>query len=609
MLSSGMHIPGIRWKRFWRRTRALLKWAFGRYDSPARVARGVAAGFFAAAFPLPGLQVPLSLLFAWIVRGNKLAAIVPQFLSNAATMLPLALVEFRVGAWLWPAKSADVAHALDRFKAVLDAWRWSAPLHSCAEMVRCGGQMGADALGPLALGVAALGAASAVAAFPLTLIVVWAWRRRMARLHPARYGGRAAPPLPAGDAGPTPEFGEALRRYGPVPLDVCCADSVKLLINGRGAYPDMLDAIAGARRTVDMETYILRDDLTGRSFQRALIEASRRGVEVRLLYDYIGAFGLSHDYIQELIDAGVGVSVFRPLVFGQSVMALQRRDHRKILIVDRSVCFTGGLNIAHVHAPAEAGGADWRDTHMRLVGAEPAARMTVLFNYGWDKSVPYARTRTRRARFASAMQGAFDTSFSLWPLAKSASFSCPVGDVAVSVLGNQEFHYRQRIRRAYLNAIHNARRYILIENGYFIPDLGVRRALATAVRRGVCVAVLVADRSDVPLADYASRGLFSELLRSGVRIYRWPHSMLHAKTAVVDDIWAVVGTYNLDHRSLLHQLENVVVVIDSGFARRLRDQTLADISRSRQVTLVEHESRPLKEMFLESGAGLLRYWL
>lgn len=604
-----MQTLGLRWKRIWRRTRALLRWAFGRYDSPARVARGVAAGFFAAAFPLPGLQIPLSILFAWLVRGNKLAAVLPQFLSNAATMLPLAYLEFRIGAWLWPAKAANVAHALSQVKESLDAWKWSAPLHSIAELFRCGSHMGVDALGPLALGVVILGAVAAALAFPLTLIVVWGWRRRMARLHPARYGGRASPPLPSGDAGPAPHFDEALRRYGPVPLDVCCAGSVKLLIDGRGAYPEMLDAIAGARNSVDMETYILRDDATGRSFQRALIEAARRGVEVRLLYDFIGALGLSHDYVQELLDAGVRVSVFRPLVFGQSVMALQRRDHRKILIVDRAVAFTGGLNIAHVHAPAEAGGADWRDTHMRIDGREPAERMTVLFNYGWQKSVPYVRTRTRRSRLASAMEGALDTSFNFWSPAVPESFACPVGGVAVSILGNQEFRYRQRIRKSYLNAIHNARRYILVENGYFIPDLGVRRALATAVRRGVCVAVLVADRSDVPLADYASRGLFSELLRSGVRIYRWPHSMLHAKTAVVDDIWSVVGTYNLDHRSLLHQLENVVVVIDRDFARRLRDQTLADISRSRQVTLAEHEARPLKDMFLESGAGLLRYWL
>jgi cardiolipin synthase len=604
-----MSVLNIRWKRLWRRARALMRWAFGRYDSPARVARGVAAGSFAAAFPLPGLQIPLSLLFAWIARGNKLAAVLPQFLSNAATMLPLAFVEFRVGAWLWPAKSSDVANALAQVKQALDAWAWSAPLHSCRELALCCGQMGWDVLGPLALGVLALGAAAALLSFPLTLFIVWAWRRRMARLHPARYGGRAAPPLPVGDAGPAPEFTAALQRYGPVPLEVCCADSVKLLIDGRGAYPEMLDAIAAARAGVDMETYILRDDRTGRSFQRALIAAAARGARVRLLYDYIGAFGLPHDYVQELLDAGVAVSVYRPLVFGQSVMALQRRDHRKILIVDRAVSFTGGLNISHVHAPREAGGQDWRDTHARLDGVESAARMTALFDYGWDKAVPYARTRTRRARLASAVRSALDRPLGFMTRRAAPPAACPAGGVAVAVLGNQEFRYRQRIRRAYLSAIHNARRYILIENGYFIPDLGVRRALATAVRRGVCVAVLVADRSDVPLADYAGRGLFSELLRSGVRIYRWPHSMLHAKTAVVDDIWSVVGTYNLDHRSLRHQLENVVVVIDRDFARRLRDQTLADISRSRPVTLPEHESRPLKDMFLESGAGLLRYWL
>jgi len=604
-----MSNTGKTWKRLWRRTRALLRWAFGRYDSPARVARGVAAGFFAAAFPLPGLQVPLSLLFAWMARGNKLAAILPQFLSNAATMLPLAWLEFRIGAWLWPAKASDVAGALGRVKEILNAWSWAEPLQSSRELATGCAHMGLDVLGPLALGVAVLGTLSAAAAFPVTLMVVWAWRRRMARRYPARYGGRAPRPLPEGDTTPAPEFADALQRYAPAVPDLCCVESARLLIDGRGAYPQMIEAIASARLSVDLETYILRDDPTGRRFREALIAAAGRGVRVRLLYDYIGAFGLPHEYVQGLIEAGARVCVYRPPVFSISVMALQRRDHRKILVVDRAVSFTGGLNISHDHAPREAGGADWRDTHVRLDGVETAARMTTLFDYAWAKAVPYAQTRTRRDRFTSAVRGALEQPLRFWTSSPVETFTCPPGATAVAVIGNQEFRYRQRIRRSYLNAIHNARHYILIENAYFIPDRGVRRALATAVRRGVCVAVLVADRSDVPLADYASRGLFSELLRSGVRLYRWPHSMLHAKTAVVDDIWAVVGTYNLDHRSLWHQLENVAVVINRDFARRLRDQTLADIERSREVRLAEHEARSLREMLLESAVGLFRYWL
>ena len=123
------------------------------------------------------------------------------------------------------------------------------------------------------------------------------------------------------------------------------------------------------------------------------------------------------------------------------------------------------------------------------------------------------------------------------------------------------------------------------------------------------VAVVLARNSDVTTAAYASRSLYSELLASGVRLFEWPFGMMHAKTAAIDDAWATVGSYNFDHRSLLHQLESVAVVADPAFARRLRDQMLADLAKCREITLIEHESRPWRQMLLESAAYLVRRWL
>jgi len=181
--------------------------------------------------------------------------------------------------------------------------------------------------------------------------------------------------------------------------------------------------------------------------------------------------------------------------------------------------------------------------------------------------------------------------------------------VAVRVIGNREFERRYDIRRTYLYAMRNARRYILIENAYFIPDRRIRRALAHAAARGVLVAVAIAHNSDVTVAAYASRSLYSEILGSGVRLFEWPFGMLHAKTAVIDDAWATVGSYNFDRRSLLHQLEAVAVVADPTFACRLRDQILTDLSKCREITLLEHESRSWRTMLLESAAYSLRHWL
>jgi cardiolipin synthase len=290
---------------------------------------------------------------------------------------------------------------------------------------------------------------------------------------------------------------------------------------------------------------------------------------------------------------------------------VNRRDHRKNLVVDRQVAFTGGLNIADEYAaPLESGG--WRDTHLRIEGAAPAARIEELFEYGWQRAAPYGEPGPAARQLASGVRrrlGRTRGAGAARPDIEASDALLARGGVAVRIIGNREFRCRHDIRRAYLHAIQNARSYILIENAYFIPDRGVRRALAHAAARHVLVAVVLSRNSDVPAAAYASRSLYSELLAAGVRLFEWPFGMMHAKTAVIDDAWATVGSYNFDHRSLLHQLESVAVVADPAFARRLRDQTLADIAQCREITLMEHESRPWRRMLLESAAYLVRRWL
>ncbi|MBI3830231.1 MAG: DUF2062 domain-containing protein [Planctomycetes bacterium] len=581
-------------------------------DDPApRIARGVAAGFFAAAFPLPGFQIALSVLCAAIVKGNKAISIFPQFLVNAVTMLPLAFAEFRIGEFLWPARAAKAEATMEALKEVVEAWTWASPFESTGAFFAALGRMGVDAVGPLLIGVLVVGTAAAALAYPLTIIGVWTWRarkhaQRIARGLPPRKRRPLSLPEIAREVSELAEHKAFIAAYTLHPEQFINAESAKLLIDGRGAFPEMLAAIDAAKETVDLESYIFAADATGQRFANALMRAAARGVRVRLIYDAIGSLGMPQDFIDGMLAAGVEIAVYHPLVFYRPWWAINRRDHKKILIVDRTGSFTGGLNIADEYASRENGGKGWRDTHMRIEGQRPAAALGGLFAYSWERSLRLTGGAPKRRSIREFVSGLLRASDR--PLPEPAG-ALSKGGVWLQVIGNREFTERRKIRATYLHAIRNAKHYILIENAFFLPDRGIRRALAHAVSRGVKVAVAVSKVSEPKIGAVAGRVLYSELLETGIRIYEWPEPMLHAKTAVIDDAWAVVGSYNINQRSLFHDLEDVVVIADTSFARSLRDQTLADLARCHEVTQEEHESRPWPQMLAESAAYMMRYWL
>ena len=452
-------------------------------------------------------------------------------------------------------------------------------------------------------GVPALLLLGAVLACALYAAVRLLWRAKAAGPPPSRL------PLTLPAAAQPLSPMECLRRYVRHPTRYCNAEEVALLVDGRGAFPEMLAGIDAAQRSVDLETYMLRADATGARFQQALVRAAGRGARVRLTYDWIGSLGLADRFVHDLIEAGVDVRVYHPLALVRPPWAMNRRTHRKILLIDGRTAFTGGLNIADDYASIEDGGKGWRDTHLRVDGAEAARRMWRLFEYAWRRATPYRKSTARGARLGAGIRRRFGRlRWRRTPAELLSGPPCAAG-VPVKVLGNEEFRYRRRIRLAYLHAIDAAQRYVLIENAYFIPTGKVRRALVRAARRGVVVAVVVTGHSDVPVTTYAMRHLYRELLEGGVRIFEWPQGMMHAKTAVIDDAWSIVGSYNFDHRSLIHQLEAAVAVADPAVARALCSQTLADIARCREVNLQEHGRRPWLQRVLEVLAYGARPWL
>lgn len=373
-----------------------------------------------------------------------------------------------------------------------------------------------------------------------------------------------------------------LEYYGLSAGPMTPGNRVRLLRDGREAYPEMLAAIESARSTAHLETYILRSDRAGLRFAAALMSAAQRGVAARLLYDAVGSLGLDASFTAALANSGVQLAVYRPLFDSAPLMRLSKRDHRKILVVDGSKAFAGGLNIADDYAPLEDGGHGWRDNHASVEGPA-AAELDAAFLEVWD-----AQTGQRH---------------------RAGPAPPPDGPAWVRVLTNRTFLRRHRIGRAYRRALHRAKSTIDIASAYFLPDVWTRRALKLAARRGVRVRLLVPARSDVELVRWAGRRLYDELLSGGARVFEYEGSILHAKTAIVDGVWGAVGSYNMDPLSLWHSLEVTLNVVDESFGRELADAFEADLEKARELSVEEWRKRPWSERVREAASGLLSPWL
>ncbi len=315
--------------------------------------------------------------------------------------------------------------------------------------------------------------------------------------------------------------------------------NVRVLHAGGETYPAMLEAIASAKHTICLETYILASDGTGDRFKDALVERAKAGVTVRVIYDAVGSFSTSSAFLDDLRTGGCQVVEFNPIAPWRRKFRLSHRDHRKILVIDDEIAFTGGLNIANDYASVADGGVGWHDMHCQVTGTI-VVDLARMFRRTW--------LRAGGEHYAS--------------LPAASSLTRMLGTSFVRLLDNTRARQRASIRRAYLHVIRAAREAVLIQNAYFLPDRGLRRAMALAVRRGVDVSIIVPGRSDVRVIEWASLYVLRRLAKRGVRILRWRGVMMHAKTAVVDALWSTIGSYNFDAMSRFNNLEVTVEILD-----------------------------------------------
>jgi cardiolipin synthase A/B len=364
-----------------------------------------------------------------------------------------------------------------------------------------------------------------------------------------------------------------------------------LLKDGEATYSAMFRAIQGARDHINFETFIFEDDDIGRRFAGVLMDKQEQGVQVNLIYDSVGSKNTPETFFKRLRDCGVNVLGFNPInpLKAKKIDFLTHRDHRKILIVDGEIVFTGGVNISGVYSsspsrPASSG-EPWRDTHVQIEGPV-VAEFQKLFLDTWKRQ-----------------KGPELAQKNYFPELKRKG-----GDL-VQVIGSMTGEENRLTFIMYVSAITFAEKSIHLTNAYFVPDEQIVRALMDASKRSVDVKLIVPGASDSSLAFYAGRSFYTELLESGVKLYERRGGMLHAKTAVIDGVRSTVGSTNLDLWSFARNDEINAVILGQEFASELEAMFADDIEASHEIRPEEWKSRTLTSHIKELFSRLLWYWL
>ena len=357
---------------------------------------------------------------------------------------------------------------------------------------------------------------------------------------------------------------------------------VKAFHNGDQIFPAMLDAIRGAKKTISFETYIYWSGEIGKRFSEALAERARAGVKIHVLLDWAGTGKIDQKYLDHLTEAGVEVERYHPLRW-YSLARINNRTHRKLLVVDGQVGFTGGVGIADQWLGNAQSEDHWRDSHYRVTG--PAvAQMQAAFMENWIKT--RAKVFVGEDYFPELAQ---------------------TGDTVAQVFKSSKTGGSESVRLMYLLSLASATTSIRLQAAYFVPDGLAIDTFVAACRRGVRVEIIVPGPCiDAQLVQLASRSRWGELLDAGVQIYEYQPTMYHCKVMIVDDTWVSVGSTNFDDRSFRLNDEANLNIFDPAFATDQIATFDQDKAKSRLVTRAQFKRRSWPAKLLESAAALLR---
>jgi cardiolipin synthase A/B len=364
--------------------------------------------------------------------------------------------------------------------------------------------------------------------------------------------------------------------------------SIETIYIDSGIYFDqMIQDIQQAQHSIALETYIFQRDSLGKQIIAALADAARRGLQVRVMVDGAGTPWWSTQFARALEKAGATTKVFHPFPWQlwnwsrsrvrasiltnwiYLIFKINSRDHRKVCLIDNQIAYVGSMNISKCHLSRERGGDNWRDTGLRFTGVD-FADLYRAFDLAWDH-LPI--TERIREVFRQVRRN---------PMIRS----------------NHTRHRRRILYKNLLRKMSTCRHHIWITNAYFVPDNFLLKRLQEAARAGLDVRVLLPRKSDIAIMPWASTAFYFNLLKAGVRIFEYLPGILHAKTLLLDD-WALIGSSNLNHRSLLHDLEVDILLSSPQSIQTLQEQFLTDLQNAREISLNGwHVMRPRYQRWL-----------
>ena len=370
--------------------------------------------------------------------------------------------------------------------------------------------------------------------------------------------------------------------WGSSKCPVTSQNEITLLKDGKNTFESIFNALEGAKEHIHLQYYIFEDGHLAQKLLEIFEKKVKENVQIRLLYDGIGSYSLSKRYLRRLQKMGVEVAQFLPFRFGRFLSSLNYRNHRKIIVVDNKIGFTGGINISDKYLKGDPSVGKWHDMHLKIEG-EAVSYLNRIFISDWylasNKKVDFTPLEASKI----VENG---TSLQIVP-------SGPDDDFAI-------------MEQVYFSIINSAKKYLYITNPYIIPNHAILQSLETAALSGVDVRLLMSSSTDIKLVDWCVRAYFDSYLKAGIKIYLYPDGILHSKVMIADDLISSVGTANLDNRSLQQNYEANAIVYDSLLTKELKADFLADCSKSKKLTdHLTFNKRPWVNKLVEGSAKLL----